>query len=372
MGYSAWTLALIATTTTASPIEETEVETNEAVFQDLWNEDFDWKLDRLPTKGTVAKERIPYSGYIYLDKFGGTSRVLRKYDAAVNNRSYPATSWEYSDTSAATTTRTIRTGRGFFSRTITVGGVNHWYGHCNGWASAAIRHAEPRHSVMAYGTEFTPADIKGMLAEIYMYNEHQMLAGFKQYLNPGALHAILANWIGRGSHPVVMDGDPSKEKWNYPIYSFASSYRARSAREVEVRTAILYAKDSDDREHNRSPRISKKKSFHYMLELDPRGEITGGYYFTDSDRIDFIWIPLSPKASGEEGNERGNPHLDVNKVLAIWRKSVPREIRRRWLVVDPTEKDRAVEVADPTVLLPRNIRIVPPTVPADALAGDTR
>ena len=74
-----------------------------------------------------------------------------------------------------------------------------------------------------------------------------------------------------------------------------------------------------------------------------------------------MWVPLSPKKPGEAGHESGNPHLDVDKILAIWRKSVPVEVRRRWVVIDPDEKDRTVEIADPTALLPRNIKIVPPT-----------
>lgn len=367
MGSSVLIIALIATNTTGAPIPKEDVEKQEAVFARLWYEDFIWKFDDLPTKGGVAKDHIPYSGHIYLDKNGGTANVMRKYDVAVNkNYSYPATSWEYGDTSAARSgTRTVSSGFGFFRSTRTVGGVNHWYGHCNGWASATIRHAEPQRSVIVDGVEFSPADIKGMLAEVYMYNEHELLAGFESHLNPGTLHAILANWLGRGSHGIIMDADPGKEKWNYPIYGFASSATRRSPREIQVRTNIRYAKDSEDREYNQSPRISKDKYFHYMLELNGQGEIVGGYYFRDSDRIDFVWVPLSPKASGAEGNENGNPHLNVAKVLDIWRKSVPRQTRRQWLVADPNERDRAVEVADPTRLLPRGIRIVPPTIRAE-------
>ena len=341
MGSSAMICALIAASSTGASIRKAEIEKQGTVFNRLWNEDFEWHFDDLPTKGSVGKERVPYSGYIYLDKRGGTANVLRKYDIAVNrNRYLPATSWEYSDSPA----------------------VNHWYGHCNGWTAAAIRHAEPQRSVMFGGVEFTPADIKGLLAEAYVYNNHEVLAGQQSYLNPGTLHAILANWLGRGAHGVGMDADPSHEKWNYPVYAFASSFARHSPRRVQVRTNILYAKDSDDREHDTSPRISKQKSFHYMLELSQDGDIVGGYYFADSDRIDFFWVPLSPKQSADDGNERGNPHLDVSRVVAIWRKSVSQETRRKWLIVDPAKRDRSVEVSEPTKMLPRGIRIVPPSL----------
>lgn len=361
MGSSALVLSLLVAATAGVSIPKDDTETQDQVFRELWNDEFVWKFDDLPTKGGVPRDRIPYSGHIYLDKNGGTSDVLRKYDEVINrNYAYPATGWEQADTSEARRGN----GRRFRWRPID------WYGHCNGWSSAAIRHAEPEHAVQAYGTTFSPADIKGLLAEIYMYNDTAMLAGYEKQLNAGTLHAILANWIGRGSHPVVMDSDPGKEKWNYPIFSFASSSAKHSPREVEVRTNIVYAKDSEDREYDKSPEIRKVKSFHYSLYLNARGEIIGGDYYSDSDRIDFVWVPLAPKKAGQPGNEGGNPHLDVEVVLSLWRQSVSKSIRRNWMIVDPLKEDRVIEVADPMALLPRNIRIVPATRTARGHVGD--
>lgn len=364
MGRSALILALIAAAGAGPSIPRTETEIQESVFKRYWNDDFTWRFEDLPTKGNVPKGHVPYSGYIYLDKRGGTTEVLSKYDRAMNRggRSFSAASWERSDTSEAR-----RRASGLFRWRSQ---KTNWYGHCNGWAAASIRHAEPQKIVVVNGVRFTPADIKGLLAELYMYNDHEMLAGIDSTLNAGALHAILANWLGRGSHPIAMDGDPTEEKWNYPIYAFASSCGRQSHGRVEVKTNIVYAKDSEDSEHDESPDIRRVKSFHYMLNLNERGDIVGGYYFRDSDKIDFLWVPLCPKRSGEKGNEAGNPYIDVDKVLAIWRKSVSRETRRQWLIVDPAEEDRAVEVSDPTRILPRNIKIVPPTLTADSLDGD--
>lgn len=358
MGTSTLIIAMIVAASVGNSIPEAEVKKQNTIFETCWNDGFVWNFEQLPTKGGVPKERIPYSGYIYLDKWGGTIDVLNKYDRAFNSkRGFPASSWESSDTAEAKK-------RGFFfSRAANANG---WFGHCNGWTSAAIRHAEPQHSVRINGVEFTPADIKGLLAEVYIYNDHEVLAGVNTTLNPATLHAILANWLGRGAHPIGMDADPGKEIWNYPIYSFASASSRRSSREVEVRTNVLYAKDTEDREYDQSPRDHQMKSFHYMLQLDARGDIVGGYYFNDSDRIDFVWVPWSPKQSGKAGNESGNPYVDVSQVMEIWRKSVSRDDRRRWLIVDLAEEDRAVEVADPSRILPRNIRIVPPARTADS------
>jgi len=82
MGSSTLILALIVAATTGNSIPEAEVEKQNTEFETRWNEDFVWSFEKLPTEGGVPEERIPYSGYIYLDKWGGTMDVLNKYDRA--------------------------------------------------------------------------------------------------------------------------------------------------------------------------------------------------------------------------------------------------------------------------------------------------
>jgi hypothetical protein len=198
---------------------------------------------------------------------------------------------------------------------------------------------------------FTPSDIKALLAEIYIYNENEHLAGVDHDLDAGTLHAVLANWLGRGAHALGMEAEPGKEKWNYPLFSFASSYAKRSARTVEVKTNIVYCKDAA-RETDKASRNRKVKYFHYTLNLNARGEIVGGTFHRDSSIIDMLWVPVRPKKSGRPGNARGNPHVDVDEVLAIWRDSVPYEIRRKWLVIDPADEDRVLDLAGIETLVP--------------------
>jgi hypothetical protein len=230
-------------------------------------------------------------------------------------------------------------------------GTPHWHGHCNGWAAAAMRHAEPQQSVRMNGVTFTPADIKGLLAEIYIYNDTITMTPIERPLNAGVFHAMITNWIGRGAHPIGMEEDPTKEKWNYPIYAYASSSAKRGSNTVEVKMNIAYAKDSQG-EYQESPRIQRIKYFHYTLTLDRNGKIVGGQFYNDSAKIDFLWIPIRPKPSRAKGNEMGNPYVSVDKVLAIWRASVPKEERQKWLVIDPHPADRVLQVADVETLLP--------------------
>jgi hypothetical protein len=230
-------------------------------------------------------------------------------------------------------------------------GTPSWHGHCNGWTAAAIRHAEPRQSVTRNGVVFSPADIKALLAEIYMYNDNVDLSGSSGVIQAGLFHAVIANWIGRGAHPLGMEADPGREKWNYPVYSFNSSSTKHSDRQVEVKLNLAYAKETQG-EYQESPRLRRIKYFHYRLDLNAQGEIVGGTYYGDSSRIDMLWVPLQPKPSGKPGNEQGNPHVDVKQVLSIWRESVPAELRSQWLVIDPPAEDRVTEIAERKTLVP--------------------
>ena len=331
-------------------IPTADVQEQNAIFQRYWGTDFVWKFDALPTKGGVPEERVPYSGGIYLDKYGGTVSSLRKYDRAFHGGQLLATGHEQWDTSAYQQPVTQRGGV-FGMRQVTRMGTPNWHGHCNGWAAASIRHAEPQRSVTRNGVVFTPADIKGLLAEIYIYNEIADLSGSSANIQAGLLHAVLANWLGRGAHPLGMEADPGREKWNYPAYAFNSSSTRRSDRQVEVKLNLAYAKESQG-EYQQSPRLNKTKTFHYRLDLNANGEIVGGDYYSDSARIDMLWVPMRPKPSKQPGNERGNPYVSVDAILAIWRDSVPEETRQRWLIADPAAEDRVADTAFAKTLVP--------------------
>ncbi|MCH7729889.1 MAG: hypothetical protein IH991_25975, partial [Planctomycetes bacterium] len=54
---------------------------------------------------------------------------------------------------------------------------------------------------------------------------------------------------------------------------------------------------------------------------------------------------MKPSKGGSEGNEDGNPHIDPDTILNMWRESVPQAARHSWYVVDPWPED-AVIVSD--------------------------
>ena len=339
-------LIALAAPAFAAPVKKEEVDYQNQNFKTWWETDLVWKHEDLPTQGVVSKYRVPYSGHDYPDRSGGTMNAMRKYDAAFNGGGGSAAAYEHEDLT--------NHGKGVFKGPVRYGSfwararmrrAPHWYGHCNGWTAAAIRHAEPQKNVRRNGVVFTPADIKGMLAEIYMYNDTEFCGGIDPAINPATLHVIISNWLGRGKHPIGMDTTLGKEVWNYPIYSFATKATPAGDKKLDVWMTIAYAASTTS-EMDKSPRIRKEKYFHYSLDLNDKGEITGGEYFSDSDRIDMLWAPLKPVEGGKKGNELGNPHVSVKEVLAIWRESVPAEVHKKWLNIDPTEEDR-VEFEEP-------------------------
>jgi len=346
MGTSVLVAALLTATGMGATVPPSARELNNETFRRYWGTDFVWKFDELPSSGTVPQFRVPYSGYIYPDTGGGTINALRKYDMAFNGRRYLAAGYEQWDTTAFQ-----EPSRGGLFGFRTVMRTPGWHGHCNGWAAAAIRHAEPQTSVRRNGVVFSPADIKAMLAEIYIYNDTLNLDGLQYTINPGTFHAVLANWIGRGAHPIGMEADPGKEKWNYPIYGYSTSSARLRDGSVDVRMNLGYAKDSRG-EYQSSPRIRYTKYFSYNLDLNANGEIVGGQFYRNSSMIDLLWLPLQPKQGKRPGNERGNPHIDVDEVLSIWRDSVPEELRKKWPVIDPPEADRVSEFTDLETLAP--------------------
>jgi len=336
----------------ADKIKESESEYQTQNFAQWWGTELEWRFSELPTEGKVPEFRVPYSGHDYPDRGGGTVNALRKYDLAFHRGQSLATSWEREDTGQNGRTRRPQwvRGRGFFRNLRATSGprqpdVPGWYGHCNGWTAAAIRHAAPEHSVRKNGVQFSPADIKGLLAEIYMYSDSDFLGGEDFAINPALMHVVMANWLGRGSHPIGIETSLGEEKWNYPAYAYSMTQADRGNGTIEVKMNLAYSM-STQREFDFAQHIKRVKYFHYDLNLDEDGKIVGGEYYRDSNQMDMLWIPMHPVQGGEEGNKRGNPHVDVNEVLAIWRESVSEDLRSKWFNIDPTEEDRVIIPGD--------------------------
>jgi hypothetical protein len=313
-------------------IRQDELKHVQEQFQQLWGEPLLMKLADLPAEGHVPDFRIPYSGHDYPDRAGGTYLALSKYDRAFN-RGALATNYEINDVKLHRYGKTKRPPLLFPKAAERR--VPGWYGHCNGWTAAAIRHAEPQHSVTRNGVTFTPADIKGLLAELYMYSDSTFLGGVDPAINPAMLHLALANWLGRGAHPIAMEAALGEMVVNFPIHRYSSTISPGNP--TVVATTVTYTLNIP-REIDKGPaNFNRKMVFSYALDLDQQGQIRGGYYLNGSQAIDMLWVPLKPTQGGQAGNQSGNPYLNVKDVLALWRDSVPEETRKAWHNIDPDE-----------------------------------
>jgi len=110
-----------------------------------------------------------------------------------------------------------------------------WWGHCNGWAAAAILNHEPREAVTvdvgsgdkAATVEISTADQKGLLSEA----NYSTLSNFwgSRYngedddvtdLTPKATLQLLSALIGTRGVPFVFDTTATEQVWNFPAWQF--------------------------------------------------------------------------------------------------------------------------------------------------------
>lgn len=110
------------------------------------------------------------------------------------------------------------------------GGDNSWFGHCNGWAAAAILEDEPRESVTATaadGTVFTyeTADLKGLTSELH-YNVYSRFYGQRYNdeeddradMHPKPFHQLITFYLRDQQVPLVFDTDSGPPVWNFPAW----------------------------------------------------------------------------------------------------------------------------------------------------------
>ena len=104
-----------------------------------------------------------------------------------------------------------------------------WWGHCNGWAAAAILTHEPTESVSSTWNgetvEYTTADLKGLMTESH-YSTYSRFYGKRYYkegdditdLTPAAFTKLVSFYIRDQGVPMVFDTTASDQVWNFPAW----------------------------------------------------------------------------------------------------------------------------------------------------------
>ena len=105
-----------------------------------------------------------------------------------------------------------------------------WWGHCNGWAAAAIATHEPTepftHTFDGTDITFSVADQKGLLtASFYSTSTNFFGARYDGKegqdiadLHPDAFHKIIDYYLRQQRIPFVFDTTAAEAVWNYPAY----------------------------------------------------------------------------------------------------------------------------------------------------------
>jgi hypothetical protein len=210
---------------------------------------------------------------------------------------------------------------------------------------------------------FTPKDIKALMTELHMNADYQFLGGTRcnksgpsrpesrpdptimdacQGVNPGTLHATVANWVGTMKHVVIIDTHPGDQVWNYPVIGYkvlnkdvvseqdatravtgGSKYvfNPAAVKFVKVRTQfyIVNAMSNEVLQNRQQGTVDLT----YILELDAVGNIVGGEWTGNSimQHPNFVWVAFEPLPSNGS-RSLGNPHLDSKTVIGIWAESI--------------------------------------------------
>jgi len=189
---------------------ENEGEENEEIIEEAWEYDLN--------------ELSPMDKFALVEYLDGTSR----------NNPFYLSAWE-------------------ILNSYNPGGEN-WWGHCNGWAAAAILTNEPRESITiekdGHSFEFTTADQKGLLTEAH-YSTHSHFYGERYNgkdddisdLSPAHFHKLISFYLKEQGVPFVFDTTANEPVWNYPAWKADLTIReldtSREERKLNVNLATL-------------------------------------------------------------------------------------------------------------------------------------
>lgn len=227
-----------------------------------------------------------------------------------------------------------------------------WEGICHGWSPAAVNHIEPARVDLPNAdgilVPFGASDVKGLLS-FYYAKVHKTDERFQvgrrckvpgkvpgeatnrdpvrvspgilgntpdcADMNAGAFHLAITNMIGLNNMGFVVEVDRYKDVWNQPLGQYESKIVGErntwnGGRMVRMKTTITYGEElntldpahrereggfmSMDPVTGTDQQTFTSKHYEYSVELNSRGEITGGVWHTET-RPDFIWTKGAAK-----------------------------------------------------------------------------
>jgi len=170
-------------------------------------------------------------------------------------------------------------------------GGGSWWGHCNGWAAAAILTNEPRETktVTIDGTDiaFTTADQKGLLTESH-YSTWSHFYGARYYkegddlsdLNPAAFQRLISFYIREQGVPLVFDTTATDAVWNFPAWAadlaIDETTEDDGASRLNVNTATLAQLEKLDGIGDKAENIiERREEYGPFQSIDELTEVSG-------------------------------------------------------------------------------------------------
>jgi transglutaminase elicitor len=110
---------------------------------------------------------------------------------------------------------------------ITTDPANGWWGHCNGWAAAAVLETEPSQPKIKQNIAFSIGDQKGLVSEAHWYDNADLsvIIGKEAHV----FHKILIDWIGKARLPLIMDVSLGAMVNNHPVAAYRMTYSPDAA-----------------------------------------------------------------------------------------------------------------------------------------------
>lgn len=215
-----------------------------------------------------------------------------------------------------------------------------WWGHCNGWAAAAVLESEPTMAHTTQGVQFSVGDQKGLLTVAHNGDPVDIIRRIGTD-EAHIFHAAILQSIGKEKRALIFDTkldpidpvtrQPVREVWNYPAYKYECSYTDLGSGDFDVTLKLWFADDAvlpNFVGTKNWPEDGKPKVYEYRISGD-KANPTAGHFTGRSigDHPDLLWRPQplsvqnaaelrDPGSSQENAEQYFHPALR-NMVYAI-------------------------------------------------------
>lgn len=180
-----------------------------------------------------------------------------------------------------------------------------WWGHCNGWAAAAVLEPEPVRPVERAGITFLVGDQKGLLTAWHQADGAAFaIGGRNRPLRPDEFHRAIVDFLVRRGTPVIVNvyrlGDQRYQVWNYPVARVRLAYTPDAAdpARTHVAATVWYVSNTVPPAFVGSEPWPSPAGMTYTYSLfgdpdNPDGGVWEGESAGDGDlsRPSLVWFP---------------------------------------------------------------------------------